>query len=78
MWTLAFLIENECKKNKTKQNKQKLSLGFFLFKKRCQKTREAELHDFLQTEGLKAWNFKNQQAPLWDSPEVFRKLSLHT
>lgn len=32
--------------------------------------RQAELCTFLQSAGLKAWNFKNQPAWLWESPEV--------
>ena len=41
------------------------------------KARGAEFHEFLQPAGLKAWNFKNQQAWFWESLESDRKLSLH-
>lgn len=35
---------------------------------------QTEFFEFLQLGGLKAWNFKNQQAWLWESPEGDRKL----
>lgn len=39
------------------------------------KVRGAEFREFLQPKGLKAWNFKNQWARFWESPEANRRLS---
>ena len=41
------------------------------------KTRGAKFHEFLQPVSHKAWNFKNQRAWLWESPDGDRKLSLY-
>ena len=41
------------------------------------KIRGVKFQEFLQPVILKAWNFKNQQAQLWEIPEDNRKRSPH-
>ena len=41
------------------------------------KTKGAGMQEFLEEVGLKSWNFKNQQAQLWESWEGEWKLSPH-
>ena len=56
------------------KGKQTITLGRWIPQKHLSlKARGAEFYKFLQPVRLKAWNFKNPQAQLWESPKGIRK-----